>query len=146
MLIKIIFNFKKVINHFNFQINLNKKSNLFLLINEKVLIIFKPVQKLEMISTLRSVTNNLTRNKCHFKSVYQAVSYTTNAPVSAIIETNCPETFKTMENFMIVREGFLSEADEESLLSEVEPYMKKLRYEFDHWDNVTNKQKFHEQL
>ncbi|KAK7099817.1 alpha-ketoglutarate-dependent dioxygenase alkB homolog 7, mitochondrial-like isoform X2 [Littorina saxatilis] len=37
---------------------------------------------------------------------------------------------------MLVCSDFLSETEEESLLGEVEPYMKRLRYEFDHWDNA----------
>lgn len=37
---------------------------------------------------------------------------------------------------MLVYPDFLSEAEEKSLLDEVEPYMKRLRYEFDHWDNA----------
>lgn len=37
---------------------------------------------------------------------------------------------------MLVVENFLSETEEKSILDEVEPYMKKLHYEFDHWDDV----------
>lgn len=38
---------------------------------------------------------------------------------------------------MTVHNDFLSEAEEQSILDEVDPYMKKLRYEFDHWDDVS---------
>ena len=38
---------------------------------------------------------------------------------------------------MIVKTDFLTENEEESLISEVNKYMKRLRYEFDHWDNVS---------
>jgi alkylated DNA repair protein alkB family protein 7 len=41
-----------------------------------------------------------------------------------------------MESSMIIKENFLSVDEEKSLLDEVEPYMKKLRYEFDHWDDA----------
>ncbi|XP_076440622.1 alpha-ketoglutarate-dependent dioxygenase alkB homolog 7, mitochondrial-like [Babylonia areolata] len=37
---------------------------------------------------------------------------------------------------MLVYPDFLSEEEEQSLLAEVDPYMKRLRYEFDHWDNA----------
>lgn len=37
---------------------------------------------------------------------------------------------------MIVIEDFLSVDEEAKLFEEVEPYMKRLRYEFDHWDDV----------
>lgn len=39
-------------------------------------------------------------------------------------------------NDMIVEENFLSEKEEMQLFNEVEPYMKRLLYEFDHWDDV----------
>lgn len=38
---------------------------------------------------------------------------------------------------MRVAEDFLSEADEKTMLQEVEPYMRTLHYEFDHWDDVS---------
>nr|CAD7568686.1 unnamed protein product [Timema californicum] len=37
---------------------------------------------------------------------------------------------------MLVIENFLSEDEELSLFKEVEPYMDKLHYEFDHWDDA----------
>lgn len=37
---------------------------------------------------------------------------------------------------MTVFDNFLSEDEENSLMNELDPYMKKLRYEFDHWDDV----------
>lgn len=40
-----------------------------------------------------------------------------------------------LEN-MTVHRNFLSEADEKSILEEIEPYLKRMRYEFDHWDDV----------
>lgn len=39
---------------------------------------------------------------------------------------------------MLVIDSFLSPDEEKTLLGEIEPYMKRLRYEFDHWDNVSN--------
>lgn len=38
---------------------------------------------------------------------------------------------------MTVHNDFLSETEEKSILDEIEPYMKRLRYEFDHWDDVS---------
>lgn len=37
---------------------------------------------------------------------------------------------------MLIFEDFLTETEEKSLFDEVEPYMKRLHYEFDHWDDV----------
>ena len=38
---------------------------------------------------------------------------------------------------MRVIEDFLNEEEERSLHEEVEPRMRRLRYEFDHWDDVS---------
>ncbi|XP_066251528.1 alpha-ketoglutarate-dependent dioxygenase alkB homolog 7, mitochondrial isoform X1 [Euwallacea similis] len=37
---------------------------------------------------------------------------------------------------MTVHYDFLSESEESSLMNELDPYMKKLHYEFDHWDDA----------
>lgn len=38
---------------------------------------------------------------------------------------------------MIVIGDFLNEEEEKSMHEEVEPHMRRLRYEFDHWDDVS---------
>jgi hypothetical protein len=38
---------------------------------------------------------------------------------------------------MRVIEDFLDEEEERSIYEEVEPHMRRLRYEFDHWDDVS---------
>uniref|UniRef100_A0A182K104 Uncharacterized protein n=1 Tax=Anopheles christyi TaxID=43041 RepID=A0A182K104_9DIPT len=37
---------------------------------------------------------------------------------------------------MRVQERFIDEHEEQSLMEEIEPYLKRLRYEFDHWDDA----------
>jgi len=37
-----------------------------------------------------------------------------------------------------VYEDFISEDEERSLMNEVEPYLKRLKYEQDHWDDVSD--------
>ena len=37
---------------------------------------------------------------------------------------------------MTVHEDFLTEEEEKSLYKEIEPYIRKLRYEYSHWDDV----------
>lgn len=37
---------------------------------------------------------------------------------------------------MTVHKNFISDAEERSILEEIEPYLKRMRYEFDHWDDV----------
>ncbi|KAH1018956.1 hypothetical protein HUJ05_006627 [Dendroctonus ponderosae] len=39
-------------------------------------------------------------------------------------------------NTIKVLNNFLSEAEETCLMNELDPYMNKLRYEFDHWDDA----------
>lgn len=43
---------------------------------------------------------------------------------------------KAFTSDMLLMESFITSTEEESLLKEVEPYLKRLRYEFDHWDDV----------
>lgn len=52
------------------------------------------------------------------------------------IDCKDPETYKVMTNDMLVYKDFISEEEEQSLFAEIEPYIKRLRYEIDHWDNV----------
>ncbi|XP_050502492.1 alpha-ketoglutarate-dependent dioxygenase alkB homolog 7, mitochondrial [Diabrotica virgifera virgifera] len=37
---------------------------------------------------------------------------------------------------MTVHNDFISEQEEKSVLDEIEPYLKRMRYEFDHWDDA----------
>ena len=48
-----------------------------------------------------------------------------------------PQTRDIMVKGMLVYEDFITEEEEMSLFEEVEPYLKRMRYEFDHWDNVS---------
>lgn len=54
-------------------------------------------------------------------------------------QKNFNKDVKDLIKSMEVYENFLSVNEEASLLQELEPYMKKLRYEYDHWDNVKSK-------
>lgn len=42
-----------------------------------------------------------------------------------------------LHSTMRVLPNFISEKEEEILMQEIGPYMKRLRYEFSHWDNVS---------
>lgn len=59
--------------------------------------------------------------------------------VCSLWETDDQE-IKTIRNDLLgdmqIIPDFITEPEEQALLSEVEPFMKKLRYEFDHWDDV----------
>ncbi|XP_046682120.1 alpha-ketoglutarate-dependent dioxygenase alkB homolog 7, mitochondrial isoform X2 [Homalodisca vitripennis] len=46
------------------------------------------------------------------------------------------EEKQNIYNNMLIFDSFLSAEEENSLLNEIEPYMKRLHYEFSHWDNA----------
>ena len=39
---------------------------------------------------------------------------------------------------LVVQDDFISESEEKQLLNEVKKYLKKTKYEYDHWDGVKN--------
>lgn len=87
--------------------------------------------------------------KCLQKYVIRILkqSFSTNLandtlPIPGYIEfigTWVAEEKEKFLNDMVVQENFLTNSEEKSLFDEVEPYMKRLRYEFDHWDDVSSK-------
>ena len=54
------------------------------------------------------------------------------------LSTNDANIFQTLKTDLVVYENFISVEEEKSLLNEVEPYLKRLRYEHDHWDDVSS--------
>lgn len=66
----------------------------------------------------------------HFKKL------TTRTNSNTLLECNDIEIRTVLEKDLILIEDFINEKEEESILSEIEPYVKKLRYEYDHWDQV----------
>ena len=55
-----------------------------------------------------------------------------------VIVGSSRELVQTLESQVEVRTGFITEEEEAALLRELEPSLKKKRYEFDHWDDVSN--------
>lgn len=51
--------------------------------------------------------------------------------------TQEPSLGQALASTMTIHNDFISEAEEQSLIDEVEPYMSNLKYEFDHWDDVS---------
>lgn len=43
------------------------------------------------------------------------------------------ELYRTMK----ILPNFINEQEESILMQEIDPYMKRLRYEYSHWDNVS---------
>lgn len=55
----------------------------------------------------------------------------------ALILGSSRELVQSLGSQVEVRTGFITEEDEEAFLRELEPGLKKKRYEFDHWDDVS---------
>lgn len=56
--------------------------------------------------------------------------------LSDLFEKENKTLLNDLINSMTVYQDFLTEEEETSLFQEVDPYMKRLRYEFDHWDDA----------
>lgn len=75
----------------------------------------------------------LTSKPQHFSVIVLKEKFSTDAR-----ETQSSEWLAQLTTTMKIFPDFITEKEEESLFDEVEPYMKKLRYEFSHWDDVSN--------
>lgn len=69
-------------------------------------------------------------NTCHNNASLK------DAPFIEFGNAMSEEEKKLVSENMLIFESFLSTDEEKTLLNEIEPYMKRLRYEFSHWDNV----------
>lgn len=48
-----------------------------------------------------------------------------------------PELRKSVLQDMQVIPEFVTKEEEAAMLAELDPQLKRMRYEFDHWDNVS---------
>ena len=69
-------------------------------------------------------TQRITCNRCthHFASSFDATS---------------TQTLESIQRDVDIVEDFITEEEEQSLVNEVELQLKRLRYEKDHWDDVS---------
>jgi len=58
-------------------------------------------------------------------------------PWQKVISASDSVAEKDVTESLQVYEDFISEEEERSLFNEVEPYLKRLKYEQDHWDDVS---------
>lgn len=67
-----------------------------------------------------------------------AVASSGSIPVRdvALVVGSRPELVDRLGSQVQVRTAFISEEEEQALLQELEPGLRKKRYEFDHWDDV----------
>ena len=54
-----------------------------------------------------------------------------------ILDASDEETARILVANFGVYQDFITEQEEQSLFDEVEPYLKRLRYEISHWDDVS---------
>lgn len=83
---------------------------------------------------LRLLFYNVNRALCHTSSKRIVTS---NSDVKESNESVTKDWKIELYNTMKVLPDFISEKEEDILLQEVDPYMKRLRYEYSHWDNVS---------
>lgn len=57
-------------------------------------------------------------------------------PRSSWVRGSGPAILSRLREAAVVRPGFLSAAEEETLSRELEPELRRRRYEYDHWDAV----------
>ena len=57
-------------------------------------------------------------------------------PPEFVLEASDTETADVLKGNIAVYQDFVTEEEENSLFDEVEPHLKRLRYEKDHWDDV----------
>lgn len=87
-----------------------------------------------MAMTSRLASRIVNRALCHTSSKHVANSSTDTKELN----TGVTKDWKVeLHNTMKILPNFISEKEEEIMIQEIEPYMKRLRYEFSHWDNVS---------
>lgn len=52
------------------------------------------------------------------------------------VRSSDPAVLSRLRDEAVVRPGFLSQAEEDTLTRELEPQLRRRRYEYDHWDAV----------
>lgn len=53
------------------------------------------------------------------------------------VDAESADVADTLARDISVIDDFISDEEEQALLKEVEPHLKRLRYQKDHWDNVS---------
>ncbi|KAG4065425.1 hypothetical protein HA402_002823 [Bradysia odoriphaga] len=91
------------------------------------------------------ILRNLIRKNLlkHFLTARRAASSVTTSQPDAkaphyidFVDNWPPNERETILNDFLVLTDFVSEAEETAIIEEIDPYMKRLKYEFDHWDDA----------
>ncbi|XP_072934075.1 alpha-ketoglutarate-dependent dioxygenase alkB homolog 7, mitochondrial [Epargyreus clarus] len=101
---------------------------------------FSVLKKCKIKTALYQLTRTITissdevKSKFDFNKLTGDPDYVDIHPSWKVYEE--PELRAEVLRNMRILPDFVSEAEEASLLAEVEPQLKRMRYEFDHWDNA----------
>lgn len=86
-----------------------------------------------MALTMRLLFRNINRAFRHSTTKYIVNS---NSDARELSDGTIEDWKVELRDTMKVLPNFISEKEEVILIQEVDPYMKRLRYEYSHWDNV----------
>lgn len=78
---------------------------------------------------IRHYASNLSQENCKYGRLPEYLHFHQETSV---------ETREAVSSSFVVLRDFVTEEEEETLLKEVEPHLKRLHYEHDHWDDVRN--------
>lgn len=85
-----------------------------------------------MAVNVRLLICNINRAFC-----YSTTKHVVNSDTRESSDGTSKDWRVELYDTMKVLPNFISEKEENMLVQEVDPYMKRLRYEFSHWDNVS---------
>ena len=88
---------------------------------------------------------NMLTDRMHHKAIFSCFTlkscyYTFNRQHSTLCSSNSisnREITEMIQHDLVLKENFITEDEETSLCEELEPYLKRMQYEYDHWDNVS---------
>ena len=85
--------------------------------------------------SLRYLTRYLSSRAPVLREEEARISFITDADGCSIEELEKVQDL--VSGNLEIRENFVSEEEEGLLLKEVEPYLKRQKYQYDHWDDVS---------
>ena len=97
--------------------------------------------RFECLNSLKSVNIAHVRNLCCVREINKPenLDITSQNSVNQMADYydyHAHELGLLLRKDMLVFPNFINQEEETSLFTEIEPYLKKLKYEHDHWDKV----------
>jgi|SRR6218665_965246 len=104
---------------------------------------YAPLTRPKLNATVMSFLHDLSQVSHHqqtereFKSELACNETPVATPWDEVGEATDAETAAIISKDFLVYKDFITEEEENSLFDEVEPYLKRLKYEENHWDDVS---------